>query len=164
MTIKMTPEKKTAFLAALAETGVVRKACRAIDMSREHMYKLRDGDEEFREQWNRALRIGMGNVEDALYERAVEGVEEPVFHMGLQCGAVRKYSDTAAIFLLKAHDPKYRERQGIELTGANGGPLNIQDDTTAAAARIAAILEAARVRKAAAEAEATPPDDNSDIL
>ncbi len=46
------------------------------------------------------------------HRRAFEGVEEPVFHQGKQCGTIRRYSDTLTIFLLKAHRPaKYRERR-----------------------------------------------------
>lgn len=66
--------------------------------------------------------------------------------------AVRKYSDTLAIFLLKAHDPaKYRENTRMELTGANGGPLQISE--TERAARLAAIVAAAQQRAA------QPPDE-----
>lgn len=60
---------------------------------------------------------------------------------------MKRYSDTLAIFLLKAHAPdKYRERSAMELTGANGGPVQITD--TERAAKIAAILAAAEARKA----------------
>lgn len=63
---------------------------------------------------------------------------------------MRKYSDTLAIFLLKAHAPeKYRENTRMELTGANGGPVQISD--TERAARISAILAAAEARKPADE-------------
>ena len=53
---------------------------------------------------------------------------------------------TLAIFLLKAHAPeKYREKTSMELTGANGGPVQISD--TERAAKIAAILASAKARK-----------------
>lgn len=66
--------------------------------------------------------------------------------------AVRKYSDTLAIFLLKAHDPaKYRENTRMELTGADGGPLQITN--TERAARLAAIVATARQRAQALEGE-----------
>lgn len=78
--------------------------------------------------------------------RAREGVDEPVFYQGDECGSVRKYSDTLAIFLLKGAMPeKYRENTRMELTGANGGPVQISD--TERAAKIAAILAAAKARK-----------------
>jgi hypothetical protein len=85
-------------------------------------------------------------LEDEAHRRAFDGTLEPVFHQGDECGTVRKYSDTLAIFLLKAHAPdKYRESSRMELTGANGGPVQISD--TERAAKIAAILAAAKARK-----------------
>lgn len=69
--------------------------------------------------------------------------------------AVRKYSDTLAIFLLKAHDPaKYRENSRMELTGPDGEALNLSD--TERAEKIAALLAAAQQRKA--------DDDASDLV
>ena len=74
------------------------------------------------------------------------GVDEPVFYQGAQCGAVRKYSDTLLIFMLKARRPeKYRERANVELTGQGGGPVELDDRS--AAARIAALLATARARR-----------------
>ena len=62
-----------------------------------------------------------------LVRRAFEGTDEPVYYKGEECGSVRKYSDTLAIFLLKAHAPeKYRENIHAELTGAGGGPIALQ--------------------------------------
>ena len=91
------------------------------------------------------MQIGISALEDEAHRRAFEGVPEPVFHQGVECGSVRKYSDTLAIFLLKAHRPeKYRENSRMELTGANGGPLQISN--TERAAKIAAILAAAQAR------------------
>lgn len=62
---------------------------------------------------------------------------------------VKKYSDTLAIFLLKAHDPeKYRENSKVQLSGPNDGPIEMHD--TQRAARLAALtarLEARRLGK-----------------
>jgi hypothetical protein len=42
---------------------------------------------------------------------------------------VKKYSDSLLMFLLKAHRPdKFRERQSIEHTGKDGGPITYQHD------------------------------------
>ena len=60
----------------------------------------------------------MENAADLLEEearrRAHDGVDEPVWFQGVQCGTVRKYSDTLLIFLLKGAKPdKYRERSSV---------------------------------------------------
>jgi hypothetical protein len=69
----------------------------------------------------------------------------------------KKYSDSLAALVLRAHSPKYRDQSRLELTGANGGPVevNTQMNATAAAARIAALLAVAKKR---AEGRADEPD------
>lgn len=155
--MKLTPEKLTAFCAALAETCQVSKACAAVGISRTTAYEWRDEIPEFAEAWDKALRIGTGVLEDEAIRRAYEGWDEPVFHQGAACGAVRKFSDTLLIFTLKAHNPdKYRENSRIELTGRDGGPVEISD--TERAAKIASILAAAQSRKAGES------DDGGDLV
>jgi hypothetical protein len=117
-----TPEKESAFFIALAETCNVSKACAAVDISRQTAYSRRENDEAFAKAWDKALTIAVGALEDEVHRRAFEGVEEPVFNKGVRVGSIRRYSDTLAIFLLKAHAPaKYRER--YEVTGAGGQAL-----------------------------------------
>ncbi len=144
--MKLTPEKLTAFCAALAETCNVGRACSAVGISRWTAYHWRKEMPDFAQAWDEAMKAGMLALEDEAHRRAFEGTDEPVFYKGDECGSVRKYSDTLAIFLLKAHAPeKYREKTSMELTGANGGPVQISD--TERAAKIAAILAAAKARK-----------------
>ena len=153
-TPKLTPEKLTAFCAALAETCNVGRACAAIGVSRQCAYGWRELDSVFAADWDRALKVGVSALEDEASRRAFEGMNEPLTHQGQftylyetqedlvgevildpisnepkmfpvldangkhQVATVRKYSDTLAIFLLKAHNPdKYRENSKVELTG-----------------------------------------------
>lgn len=116
--MKLTPEKLAAFCAALAETCNVGKACVAVGISRQTAYNWREDDPEFAAAWERAMKAGLLALEDEAHRRAFDGVDEPVFYKGDECGTVRKYSDTLAIFLLKAHAPeKYRETSKVELSG-----------------------------------------------
>ena len=141
-----TAKKENEFLAALAATCNVTRACEAAGLGRRTAYEWRESDPEFAARWENARRIGAEALEDECMRRATEGVEEPVFFQGVECGTVRRYSDTLAIFLLKGAMPeKYREKASMELTGANGGPVQISD--TERAAKIAAILAAAKARK-----------------
>lgn len=180
--MKLTPEKLTAFCAALAETCNVGRACAAVGVSRWTAYHWRKEMPDFAKAWDDAMKAGLLALEDEAHRRAFEGVEKPVTHQGKftylyreakdadgnpildeltntpklepvldeqgnhKVAAVREYSDTLAIFLLKAHDPeRYRENSRMELTGANGGPVQISD--TERAAKIQAILAAAQARK-----------------
>lgn len=63
---------------------------------------------------------------------------------------IRKKSDPLLMFLLKGLRKKYGT-ETTELTGAGGGPVAI--DSAARAARVAALLEAAKHRKASNDVE-----------
>lgn len=133
--MKLTPEKLTAFCAALAETGIVAKACKAVDISRVTAYEWRDEIPEFAAAWDKALQVGISALEDEAHRRAFDGTDEGVYHQGVLMDTQKKYSDTLAIFLLKAHRPeKYRERSdvnvqgGMALTVATGVPADDGSD------------------------------------
>lgn len=148
--MKLTPEKLTAFLAALAETCNVGRACTAVGISRYTAYKWRKEQPEFAAEWDDAMRAGLLALEDEAHRRAFEGSDRPVFFQGRQVSVVREYSDTLAIFLLKAHNPeKYRENTRMELTGGGGGPVQVSD--TARAARLAGLLAMASRRRTAGD-------------
>ncbi len=154
-TMKLTPERLAAFCAALAETGIVARACKAVDISRVTAYEWRNEIPEFAEAWDKALKVGISALEDEAHRRAFEGCEEPVFYKGDECGSVRKYSDTLAIFLLKAHNPdKYRENSKVELSGRLALGDMSEDEIRAELATLAAtgIVPLA------------PADDTSDLV
>ncbi len=117
---KRTPKKRdwqTTFLTELAARGSVSGACKAAACSRANAYAERERDATFAARWDEAKREAVELMEDEARRRAVEGVDRPVFQGGVQVGTVREYSDTLLIFLLKAHDPKYRDKQQVEHTG-----------------------------------------------
>jgi hypothetical protein len=127
-TPKKRPRWAKAFLSILAESGNVRLACQAAGIVRSTAYDLRNSDETFAADWERAQEEAADLLEEEARRRAHEGWEEPVFgSMGQgqgsgQVGTVRKYSDTLLIFLLKGARPeKYRDRH--EVTGKDGTPL-----------------------------------------
>lgn len=74
--------------------------------------------------------------------------------------SVRKYSDSLLSQMLKAKRKEYRDTSKVELTGAEGGPLQIEETPTQIARRIAFAL-ALGLR--AAKQEASVPDDGSDL-
>lgn len=102
-----TPERQRAFIAALAETGSVKAACRRINMSQEGAYYLRrqNGADSFRAAWAAALDHGVQNLADIAIDRAIEGVSVPVFWRGEQVGEKRWYNDRLLMFILKHHLP-----------------------------------------------------------
>lgn len=106
--IKLTLEKKQQFLAALAEFPNVSRAAEQIAVTRVTLYEHRANDPEFAAAWDNALDEG------------IEKAEATALQRGLTT------SDTLLIFMLKAYRPeKYRDNVRHELTGADGGAINI---------------------------------------
>lgn len=110
-------KKASEFLQVLRETGGnVSRACAVIELTRTRVYEWRAADPLFAQAWDEAVESGTDELEEEARRRAFSGVDEPVFYQGEECGAVRKYSDTLLIFLLKGRRPdKYRERVTIDV-------------------------------------------------
>lgn len=105
-----------AFLEELKTGCIVSRAASIADIQRAHAYQYRDHHPWFKAAWYEAKEEAMDSLEFEARRRAVDGVDEPVFHMGEQCGAKRRYSDTLLIFLMKAGRPdKYREKVTVSL-------------------------------------------------
>ncbi len=115
------------FLEALAKCGHVGNAAESAKVSREAVYKHRRTDPVFAEAFEAAAELGARGLEDEARRRSHDGVDEPVFYQGQQCGTVRRYSDSLLMFLLRARFPDvYRERRSVELTGQDGGPVQFR--------------------------------------
>jgi hypothetical protein len=103
----ITPERQRTFLEALSSTGSVAEAARQAGVSRQAFYSLRNrsGSKAFREAWDRAMGHAIQILGDTAFQRAIEGVEEPVFWKGEQIGTRRRYNDRLLMFLLRVRDP-----------------------------------------------------------
>lgn len=102
-----TVARQRGFIAALAETGSVKAACRRINMSTEGAYYLRrqPGAESLCAAWSAALAGGVQRLTDIAIDRAIEGVPVPIFHKGEQVGEKRWYNDKLLMFIMKHHIP-----------------------------------------------------------
>lgn len=124
----MTLEKgwQDRFLHKLAETGNVTAACRHAKCSRQEAYRTREEDAFFMAGWQEAKVVAKELLELEARRRAETGYLDPVYYEGKKVGAVRKYSDTLLIFLLKALEPEtYRENIKHEHSGPGDGPIPI---------------------------------------
>lgn len=102
-----TPARQREFIEALADTGSVKSAARTVGLSAKSAYDLRraKGAEPFRKAWEAALDIGIQMIEDVAMDRALNGVEEPVFAYGKFVGTRRVYNDQLLMFMLRSRAP-----------------------------------------------------------
>lgn len=114
-----TPERQRGFIEALADTGSVKAAARAVDMSTEGAYHLRrqPGAEEFRAAWEAALALGVQRIEDVAMDLALNGTEEPVYSYGKFIGTRIKRNESLLMFILRNRAP--------ERFAAGGGPKGL---------------------------------------
>ncbi|AAR97692.1 terminase small subunit [Bordetella phage BPP-1] len=149
----------------IADGEPLRQICRD-----EHMpawrtvYHWIEARPEFAERMERARRAGF----DAIAEEALEIANTPQtgeeteesddgykVKRGDMLGHRKLQVETRLKLLAKWHPTKYGDKTSMELTGANGGPVQIND--TERAARIAAIVAAAQQR---AQRAAAGEDDD----
>ncbi len=99
----ITPDRQRVFLEALAATGSVAEAARQAGASRQAFYacRNRDAGRDFGTAWDHALSLATEQLCDVAYERALYGVEEPVFYHGEQIGTRRRYNDRLLMMLLR---------------------------------------------------------------
>src|SRR5690242_3011280 len=96
-----TPARQRTFLRALSQTGCVRDACARAGISNTSAYRMKKRSAPFARAWDRALAKAMPTIEQAAYERAVIGWEEPIVQGGKLVGHKRRYSDSLLRLLLQ---------------------------------------------------------------
>jgi hypothetical protein len=84
-------------LETLTAQGTVYHAAQAAGISRWTAYRWRQADPEFRSLWDEAIENAVDEVESVIYRQAVGG------------------NTIAAIFYLKAHRAKYRDRLPVDV-------------------------------------------------
>ncbi|MES2096894.1 MAG: hypothetical protein V4459_09040 [Pseudomonadota bacterium] len=146
-----TPVRQRAFLRALTESGKVEEACAQVGVSDQAAYHHRRCYPSFAAAWDRALVHAGVDLEQIALERAIDGVEEPVFHAGKQVGTRVRYSDP---LMRKMIDVRARQAaEKAEAKKVKDGlyiPRATEEETNAAIFRKLAAIER-RQRKHAAE-------------
>ena len=129
---RRTKERKQAdFLSIFSDCASVSVAARKSKVPRSNIYMWLKEEGMFKELYEAACEEAVGALEDEAVRRAYAGTLKPVFQGGKRVGAIREYSDTLLIVLLKARAPeKYKERTYNEQTGPNGKPIQTQNSTT----------------------------------
>lgn len=136
--------KQAAFLTAYALSANLSKAARDAGITRDLHYQWMREDPFYPELFLQSKREAAQSLEDEAVRRGKEGIERPVIYQGERCyemqekvdpetGEVttekvylveREYSDQLLMKVLTKFDPSYRDKSAVELTGANGGPID----------------------------------------
>jgi hypothetical protein len=97
--------RRKAFLRALAIGSSVAQAAEGSGLAWSTLYAWRRDEPKFRAAWDRAAKLGQDALADrfqsALVERAVDGIDEPVFHAGEIVGHRKRYSDPLLMYGLR---------------------------------------------------------------
>ena len=148
--------KQELFIAAFGKCGSIKQACTIAGIDRKTFYNWKKDDKQFAEQFTEAEEDACDTIDDEIVRRSIEGIEEPLVSMGrivceevpmldkegkevldkqgnpkMRRGSqitVRKYSDTLLLALAKSRMPKYRDKQNVELTGKNGGRIEVDEN------------------------------------
>lgn len=101
-------EVQRQFIEALADTGSVTSAARAVNRTTVGAYLLRrhPEGESFRKAWQVALDLGVQRIEDVAMDRALNGTEVPVYSYGQMVGTRTVYNDRLLMFMLRNRAPK----------------------------------------------------------
>jgi hypothetical protein len=94
--------EKARFLRGLASGRTVKDAAALTDTNRRTFYDWRDQDAQFARDWDDAIKESIEQLEDEVRRRALDSSD--------------KYSHILLMFLLKKHDPSYRENYKREVT------------------------------------------------
>ncbi|QZD87343.1 hypothetical protein [Qipengyuania psychrotolerans] len=94
--------KQAAFLRQLSATHSVSAAAKSVGMSRQSAYRLRSKlkGQAFDLAWEVAFHHSYDVLAHAALDRALNGVEVPVFFQGEQVGSYRKYDERLTVALL----------------------------------------------------------------
>lgn len=131
------------------------RAAKASGLHRNTWYRRRSQRPEFAAAWAEALERGTDALEDEAVRRAVEGVLKPVFHQGKRVGALRIYSDSLLMFMLRARRP---DRFAERIPDSSNG-----DDLIARLKAGRARIERRTSSQAVAETTDTPETPSADM-
>jgi hypothetical protein len=117
------------FLKALAMSCSITSALRAARVAYNTMRAHERSDPEFATQLKEAQEEGAQLLHDVAFRDALEGVCEPVFWQGIQCGHIRKFDNRLRVEMLRAHMPRQFKTPGrgdvkVNVGAGAGATLN----------------------------------------
>lgn len=135
--------KRREFLEYLSVSGNVAAAARAVGLDSSTVRKHYQGDEQFRDEWDNAIALAGGSLEEAVYRRARFGIPRKLWYQGEpvidpetgQQAIEVSYDASRDALLLKRFMPEqYRERTDVRVSGGLQ-TVNMDDEALVARAR-----------------------------
>lgn len=124
-----------AFIKALENTANARVACVAANVSHSIVYQWAEHDTEFGIRFQQANKNANWLLFGEAWQRAMKGEEryylsrgEVVIGPDGKPATYREKSDRLLELLLKARLPEFREKQQIEMSGKDGGPIEFSTE------------------------------------
>ncbi len=142
---KFTEDRRNAYIMTLLQTGSKMKACEAACVGPYTVMKYIKQNPKFRAFVKDILQTKAETLEEAMFNRATNGVEELVLYQGEPVMVKDKktgkmiplvktsFPESTSQFLLKGNLPnKYNQdkKNTLEVSGPNGSPINIQHTQT----------------------------------
>ncbi len=106
---------RAAFLLCLAHSGNVTIAAEFAGASRASLYNWRTQSDVFRAQWDEALLEAADRLGNIAWQRAVKGVEMPVFYQGEQIGSRQIFSDRLLVYLLSYARQNKKQADSVKM-------------------------------------------------
>ena len=131
---------KAKVIETLAKGLSPSAAAAAAGVARQTIYQWRDTDAAFAEAWDSAWDQGTDLIEDIALRRASVGTQRPVFQGGKQVGTVQEFSDNLLLATLARRRETWRQgKVKMEITGKDGGPVQVQHVRARIAGKLAAL-------------------------
>lgn len=137
----LTAARKAAVLENIRKNPSIRAAASSVGIRHGTILYWIKADAAFAKKAEEAMQSGVGRLENAVFSRAIDGVERYVVSQGKivhdEDGnplKIREYSDGLAIRLLQAHGgPAYRDKSSVDLR-VTMDPNDLTDEQLAAIA------------------------------
>ena len=134
----VTEARKRAVLRALRRYPSISAAARIAGVAHSSVYAWCRNSPPYDKKVKAAIAYGVGRLEQACMDRAIDGVDSYVVSqgrlvMGPDGGPLveKKFSDTIALRLLQAHGgEKYRDKSSVDLN-VRADPNNLTDEQLA---------------------------------
>ena len=117
------------FLSGLSMCHSPELAARHARISCQMAYYHRKHDPQFAAQWEEARDHAVEMLHARVFQRCLEGDLEPVYHMGVQVGYIRKFSDKLQIEMLRAWRTERFKTPGAQVNiGARGDVFVLSEE------------------------------------